>query len=190
MSIVLKAPMVEKSPCIFSPKKSLEQVVGELKGKASHVLANEPNQNHNDKPTVRKFRKGNKKQSLDLNFMNKRSGRLISRNLRNQKKDNLRSIPTIEVTDHYSDQEINDLLAQEDPDNQCPINKTIAQVGHHDFVSRLPSCLKGQEGFDGNSHDLKQATGNHKILVAHYILHRSATAPVHCDSYLDWIERY
>jgi hypothetical protein len=92
------------------------------------VLANEPNQNHNDKPTARKIRKGKKKKSSDLNFMNKRSRRLISRSLRNQKKDHLSSISMIEVNDHYSNQEINDFLSQEDADNQCPGNETTTQV--------------------------------------------------------------
>jgi hypothetical protein len=81
--VALQTPMVKKSRCIFSPRKSLEQVVDELKGRISPVLANEPNQNHSNKPTVKKIRKGKKQQSLDLNFMNKRSGRLISRSLRN-----------------------------------------------------------------------------------------------------------
>jgi hypothetical protein len=61
VSIALQTPMVKKSRCIFSPRKSLEQVVDELKGKVSPVLSNEPNQNHSDKPTVKKFRKGKKK---------------------------------------------------------------------------------------------------------------------------------
>jgi hypothetical protein len=69
VSIVLKTPMVKKSRCILSPRKSLEQVVEELKGKVPPVLFNEPNQNHNDKPTVRKICKGKKKQSSYLNFM-------------------------------------------------------------------------------------------------------------------------
>jgi hypothetical protein len=154
------------------------------------VLANEPNQNHNDKPTVRKLRKGKKKQSSDLNFMNKRSGRLISRSLRNRKKDHLSSISTIEVNDHCSDQEINDFLAQEDPDNQCLGNETTGQDEQYDFVSRLPPCLKGKEGFAGISRDLKQATGKQEKPVVEYIPHRSAIAPVHCDTCLDWIEHY
>jgi hypothetical protein len=45
VSIVLETPVVKKLPCMFSPRKSLEQVVGELKGKASPVLTNEPNLN-------------------------------------------------------------------------------------------------------------------------------------------------
>jgi hypothetical protein len=57
-------------------------------------------------------------------------------------------------------------------------------------VSRLPPCLKGQEYFVGISHDLKQATKKHEILVVEYIPHRSAITPVHCDSFLDWIELY
>ena len=69
VSIALKTPVVKKSRCMFSPIKSLEYVVGELKGKSSPVLVNEPNQNHNDKPIVRKIHKGKKNQSSDLNFM-------------------------------------------------------------------------------------------------------------------------
>jgi hypothetical protein len=115
---------------------------------------------------------------------------LISRSLRNRKKDHLSSISTIEVNDHCSDQEINDFLAQEDPDNQSLKNETVGQVEQYDFVSRLPPCLKGQEGFVGISHDLKQATGKHEIPIVEYIPHRSAIAPVHCDSCLDWVERY
>jgi hypothetical protein len=190
VSIVLETPMVKELPCMFSPRKYLEQVVGELKEKYSPVPANEPNQNHNDKLIKRKIHKGKKQQSSDSNFRNKRSGRLISRSLRNHKKDHLSSILTIEVNDQCSDQEINDFLAQEDPDNQCPRNETNAQVEQYDFVSRFPPCLKGQEGFNGISHDLSQATGKHKIPIADFIPHRSAIAPVHCDSCLDWIERY
>ena len=85
VSIALKTPMVKKSRCMFSPRKLLEQVVGELKGKASLALANEPNHNHNDKPTVRRIRKGKKKQSSDLNFMNKRAGNIIIKNTTNFK---------------------------------------------------------------------------------------------------------
>jgi hypothetical protein len=43
VSIALQNPMVKKPNCIFSSRKSLEQVVDELKGKVSPILANEPN---------------------------------------------------------------------------------------------------------------------------------------------------
>jgi hypothetical protein len=60
VSISLQNPIFKKSLCIFSSSKSLEQVVGELKGKYSPILASEPNMNNSDKPTIRKFRKGKK----------------------------------------------------------------------------------------------------------------------------------
>jgi hypothetical protein len=190
VSIVLETPVVNKIPCMFSPRKSLEQVVSELKGKSSPVPMNEPNLNNSDKPFIKKVHKGKKQQSLDLNFRNKRSGRLISRNLRNQKKDHLSSIYTIEINDHYSYQEINDFLAREDPDNQCPDNEAITQIEQYDFVSKLPPCLEVKEGFAGISHDLKQATMKQEIPVVDYIPHQFSIAPIHCDNCLDWIESY
>jgi hypothetical protein len=41
--VVLQTTMVMKSRCILSPRKSLEQVVEELKGKVSPILSSEPN---------------------------------------------------------------------------------------------------------------------------------------------------
>jgi hypothetical protein len=43
VSISLETLVVKELPCMFSPRKSLEQVVGELKGKYSPVLTNESN---------------------------------------------------------------------------------------------------------------------------------------------------
>jgi hypothetical protein len=94
-----------------------------------------------------------------LSFINKISIRLVSRSLRNQKQDHLSLISVIEVNDHRSDDEINDFLAREDTDNQCLRNETVGQAMQYKFVSRLPSFPKGQEGFVGIAHDLKQATG-------------------------------
>jgi hypothetical protein len=102
----------------------------------------------------------------------------------------LSSISTIEVNDHFSDDEINDFLALEDLDNQYLGNETTVQDEQYDLVSRLPPFLKGQEGFVGISHDLKQATEKHEIPVAEYIPPRPAITPMHCDSCLDWVERY
>jgi len=87
-------------------------------------------------------------------------------------------------------QEIKYFLAQEYPDNQCSENEAITQVKQYDFVSKLPLYLKGKEGFTGISYDLKQAIGKQEILIVDYIPHRSFIAPVHCDSFLDWIEHY
>jgi hypothetical protein len=70
----LQTPLGKKPRCICFPRKSLEQLVDELKGKVSPVITNKLNQDHSDKPTVKKIRKGKKQVSSDLNFMNKRSG--------------------------------------------------------------------------------------------------------------------
>jgi hypothetical protein len=54
-SIVDETPVDKKLPCIFSPRKYLEQVIRELKDKDPPVLMNESNMNNNDKPVVKKF---------------------------------------------------------------------------------------------------------------------------------------
>jgi hypothetical protein len=96
----------------------------------------------------------------------------------------------IKVNNHCSDEEINDFLAWEDPDNQCLKNETVGQAEQYDFVSRLPPFLKGQEGFAGISHDLKQVTEKHEIPVVEYVPPQPAIASTLCDSCLDWVERY
>jgi hypothetical protein len=82
-SIVDETIVDKKFPCMFSPRKSLEQVISELKGKYHPMPINESNLNNNGKLVVKKFCKGKKQQSSDLNFSNKKAGRLISRNLIN-----------------------------------------------------------------------------------------------------------
>jgi hypothetical protein len=123
-----------------------------------------------------------------LSFINKRSGRLISRSLRNRKQDHLSSISVIKVNDHCSEHEINDLLTREDVDNQCLENETIGQAIKYEFVSRLPLFLKIQEGCVGIGHDLKQAMGNTEAPIADYTQPQPAITPVHCGNYLDWVE--
>jgi hypothetical protein len=85
--------------------------VGVLKQRTYPTPLIELNQGHSDKLTVTKIRKGKKYEISNLNFMNNRYGRLISRILRNLKKDHLISISMIAVNDHCSDEEINDFLA-------------------------------------------------------------------------------
>ena len=75
-------------------------------------------------------------------------------------------------------------------DNQCLGNKNVGQDVKYDFVSRIPPFLKGQEGFASIIHDLKQAIGRFEALIAENIPPRPAIALVHCDSCLDWVERY
>jgi hypothetical protein len=78
-----ETPVDKELPCFFSPKRSLEQVITELKGKDHHVLMKKSNLNNNDKPVVKNLCKGKKPQNTDLNFRNNNVGRLISRKLRN-----------------------------------------------------------------------------------------------------------
>jgi hypothetical protein len=117
MYVSLQTPMGKKPRCIFFPRKSLEQVVDVLKERISPTPAIEPNQRFSDKPTIKKNRKSKKHESSDVNFINKRSGQLISKSLRNRKKDHLISISMIEVNHQCSDDEINYFLAQEYLDN-------------------------------------------------------------------------
>jgi hypothetical protein len=99
ISVVDETPVDKELPCRFSPRRSLEQVITELKEKDHHVPMNDSNLNDNDKSVVKNFRKGKKPQSTDLNFRNKNVGHLISRKLRNRKSNHLISIDLIEIDD-------------------------------------------------------------------------------------------
>ena len=57
-SIVDETPMDKKLPCRFSPIRSLEQIIDELKGKVTSVPMNESNPNNNDKPVIKRICKG------------------------------------------------------------------------------------------------------------------------------------
>jgi hypothetical protein len=82
-SIVDETHVDKKLLCMFSSRRYLEQVIDELKGEYHSMPMNKSNLNNNKKLVVKKFRKGKKQQSSDLNFRNKNVGRLISRNLEN-----------------------------------------------------------------------------------------------------------
>jgi hypothetical protein len=105
-------------------------------------------------------------------------------------QDHLSSILVIEINDHCFDDVINYFLEREDVDNQCLVNETIGQAIQYDFISRLPSFLKGQEGFVGIGHDLKKAIGKNEAPIAKYNQPWPFITPVHCDNCLDWVERY
>jgi hypothetical protein len=78
---------------------------------------------------------------------------LNSRKLRNKNSNHLSSIDPIEIDDRCSYQEIDDFLACEDAKNQCRRKEIVTQVEKYDFVSNLPPCLKGKEGFSGIGHE-------------------------------------
>jgi hypothetical protein len=84
--VAMQNPLGKKPRYNFVPKKSLEEVVDVLKERVSPTPAIEPTQGLIDKPTVKKNRKKKKQDNSDLSFINKRSGRLISRSLRNRKQ--------------------------------------------------------------------------------------------------------
>jgi hypothetical protein len=190
VSVVDETPVDKELPCRFSPGRSLEQVIVELKEKDRPVPMNDSSLNVNDKPIVKNFRKGKKPQSTDLSFKNKNVGRLISRKLRNRKSNHLSSIDLIEIDDRCSYREIDDFLAREDPKNQCSRREVITHDEQYDFVTNLPPCLKGKEGFLGIGHNLEQTTGKNEAPLVDCDPRRSTITPVHCDSCLDWIERY
>jgi hypothetical protein len=117
--VALQTPLGKNPRCIFTPRKSLENVVDVLKEKVYPTPAIELNQGFSEKPIAKKNRKSKKHDNSDLSFINKRFGRLISKSLRNRNKDHLISISVIKVNDHYSNDDINDFLAWEYIDNQC-----------------------------------------------------------------------
>jgi hypothetical protein len=118
-----KTPLDEGLQCRFSLARSPEQVTAELKGKYPHVPMNDASLNFNVKSDVKKLCKERKQQCTDLSFKNKNVGRLISRKLRNRKGNHLSSIEPIEIDDRFSDHEIEDFLACEDP------RKSVFQEG-------------------------------------------------------------
>jgi hypothetical protein len=189
-SVAMKKPLGKKPRYNFMPRKLLEGVIDVLKERVSPSPTFEPNQGFFNKPIVNKNRKQKKHGNLDLSFVNKRPGMLISRNLRNRQQDHLISIPVIEVDDHLSDDEINEFLSREYVDKQCLGNEIYIQDIQYDFVSEIPPFLKNQEGFAGISHDLKQAIENTKAPIAEHTQPLPAIAPVHCENCLDWVERY
>jgi len=115
---------------------------------------------------------------------------LVSRKLRNRKGNHLTSIDLIEIDDRCSDREIEDLLAREDPENQCSRREVITHVKQYDFVTNFPLCLKGTEGFSGIRHDLEKTTSKNEAPLVDCVPHRSTISPIHCDRFLDCIECY
>jgi hypothetical protein len=98
-SVAMQNLLGKKPRYNFIPRKSLEEVIDVLKKRVSYAPTIESNQGFIDKPTVKKIRKKKKHGNSDLIFINKRSGGLISRSLRNRKQDHLSSISMIEVND-------------------------------------------------------------------------------------------
>jgi len=84
-----------------------------------------------------------------VNFTNKRSCRIISRKLRNCQQDHLSSFRVIEIYDHFSENDIDKFVSQEDVDDRFLGNEISTDAIQYDFVSNLPPFLKNQESFSG-----------------------------------------
>jgi hypothetical protein len=94
------------------------------------------------------------KECTDIGFKNKRAGCQISRKLRNRSTTHLSLISPIKI-DEYSNPEIEEFLVLEDPYLQGYRQKDITSAKPYDFVTNLPPCLKGKEGFPGIRLDQK-----------------------------------
>jgi hypothetical protein len=90
------------------------------------------------KPTGKKL-----KGSVDVNFKNKRVGRLISRSLRNKTNPRAYTIDMIEVSES-SDLEIDKFLAEEDP-----VSFGLYPDRPYNYVNNFPPCLKDNPEFPG-----------------------------------------
>ena len=95
----------------------MEEVLDDLKDRIPIVPTHEPIQVVLNKSIVKKSRKHKEQSNSELNFTNKRPCRLISRSLKNRQRDHLSSIPVIEVDDHFSEDEIDNFIGQEDVDD-------------------------------------------------------------------------
>jgi hypothetical protein len=90
------------------------------------------------KPTGKKL-----KGSVDVNFKNKRAGRLISLSLRNKTNPRADIISMIEVSES-SDSEIDKFLIEEDP-----VSFGLYPDRPYNYVNNLPPCLKDNPEFPG-----------------------------------------
>jgi hypothetical protein len=173
-------PLNEVMPSQFPHEKQVVEC--EWSEPPVHNLDN--GHNANMKPYVDKSHKQSKQKHTALGFRNKRVGRLISRSLRNRSKPHLSSIDPIEVNE-VSDPEIENFLAEEDPDcHKSDPNQP------YDFVNNLPPCLKDKGEFTGIRLGPGNVTGSIDATSLDCTLHQQIVSPVHCEVCLHWIERY
>lgn len=145
--VIHKPPKGQKPRCAFTPRKYLKDVLDELKDKILVVSNLEPIRVDLNESTVKKKGRHDKKSSPDINFQNKRPSRLISRKVRNQQRDNEKSIHVIEIDDCFSEDDINDLIVEDDIDDPILGDNINVDTTQFDFVSNLPPFLKKQEVF-------------------------------------------
>jgi hypothetical protein len=136
------------------------------------------------KPDVKKYCKQTKQKHATLGFQNKRVGRLILLNLRNQNDAHLSSINLIDLNE-VLDSEIEDFLALEDPD--C-LRFDLAKP--YEFVTNMPPCLRDKEGISGIGFAQGKIAGEDDTTMLDHTLYQQLVPSVQCDVCLHWIERY
>jgi len=83
-AIAIHKPSENKPLCDFVPRKSLEEVLDDLKGGVSFFPTHDPIRVVPSELVVKKKGRYAKQNNLDVNLISKRSSRFISRKLRNR----------------------------------------------------------------------------------------------------------
>jgi hypothetical protein len=124
------------------------------------------------------------KRNIDINFNNKRDGRLISRRLHNKSISHSSSISMIEVHES-SDSKIDRFLVAKDfysfePHLDRPYN----------FVDNLPPCLKNNPEFPGVKLVNESTISMEDAPVHNQVCSHATVAQSNCEVCLSWIDRY
>jgi hypothetical protein len=115
----------------------LEEVLSHLRDNAP--IAPDPTQNMVNKDTIKIKResKNNTQRVDDVDFRNKRNGRMLSRMTRNRHRNHDKPIPTVVIKDTISVEDTS-------------FDDTRMDSPQYDFVSNFPPFLKEQDGFFRN----------------------------------------
>jgi hypothetical protein len=161
----------------FIPKKSLEEVLSHLRGKVPVVPNPVQKLVYENKIKIKRQGKKNTQRVDDIDFRNKRNGRLLSRMTRNRHQNRDKPIPTVDIED---------VISVDDASSDA----TKIDSPQYDFVSNLPPFLKEQEGFSGIQYDLKRVMEQDKPLNSDHTLPLPNLEQVYCEDCFNWIQRY
>jgi hypothetical protein len=131
------------------------------------------------KPTGKRF-----KSSVDINFKNKRAGRLISWSLHNKTNSHANAISIIEVNESL-DSEIDKFLAKEDPLSFGPHPDRP-----YNFVDNLPPCFKDNPEFPSVKLVNESTVSMEGALIHNQVCSHATVAHSNCEVCLSYIDRY
>jgi hypothetical protein len=152
------------------------KVIEQTHGQATHLNDSVKNL----KKSTGKISKSN----VDINFKNKRAGRLISRRLRNKSNSHASSISMIEVHES-SDSKIDRFLAEEDPLSFEPhLDRP------YNFVDNLPPCLKHNAEFPGIKLGNESTVHVEDAPVHNHVCSQETVAQSKCEVCRFWIDKY